>query len=196
MYRFRVGAVECAVLNDGDLFLPPEALFPPSRRSEWPPIQVDAQGHIAIAINCLLVWSDGKTVLVDTGNGTHVEKKFEGGGQLIGQFARVGVTAEEIDIVVLTHTHADHAGGMTVFHDGRFVPAFPRARYVIPKADWDYYTAMDRPRELFVERSLLPVAEHGQLQLVEGQDFTVASGVQLLPAPGHSPGNERGPGGV
>ena len=188
MYRFQVGALECASLNDGDLLLPPEIIFPVSRRAEWPTFRLDDQGRMAIAINCLLVKSGGQTVLVDTGNGTKLSNAWAGGGLLLSELAAAGVNPSDIDLVVVTHTHGDHIGGLTSVRDGRLTLTFPRARYVIPRADWDYFTAPERVQQMaFVRESLLPLADTGRLDLVEGQ-ADVTPDMRLLPTPGHTPG--------
>ena len=188
MYRFQVGAIECVSLNDGDLLLPPEVIFPVSRRAEWPPVSLDDQGRMAIAINCLLVKSGEQIVLVDTGNGTKSSNAWAGGGRLLSELAAAGVKPSEIDVVVVTHAHGDHIGGLTSVREGQLKLSFPRARYVVPRADWDYFTAPERVKQMaFVRESLLPLAETGRLDLLEGE-VNVTPDMRLLPAPGHTPG--------
>lgn len=189
MHRFRVGAVDCAVVNDGDLALPPEIIFPPARRAEWPALTLDAQGRYACPINCLLVWSAGQTILVDTGNGTKPSNRWPGGGRLLDDMAAAGVQPGDVDLVVLTHTHGDHVGWNTVLRDGRLVLTFPRARYVAPRADWEHYTAPAMvERFAFVRESLLPLRDSGKLELVAAET-DITSEVRMLPAPGHTPGH-------
>ena len=81
--RMRVGSVDCELVDDGLLAVPPEIIFPSSRREAWPPIETDADGRLVLSVNCLLVWSGGQTILVDAGNGNRPGARFAGGGELL-----------------------------------------------------------------------------------------------------------------
>jgi glyoxylase-like metal-dependent hydrolase (beta-lactamase superfamily II) len=189
MHRFRVGTVDCAVVNDGDLALPPEVVFPPERRAEWPRFAPDAQGRLTFPINCMLVWSEDRTILVDTGNGNKPGVQWPGGGNLLDELAAAGVAPEDVDLVVLTHTHGDHVGWNTVLRDDRIVLTFPRARYIVPRADWEHYTSPAlAERFAFVRDSLLPLRDSGRLELVEGE-VVVTKDLTMLPAAGHTRGH-------
>ncbi|MBI2321941.1 MAG: MBL fold metallo-hydrolase [Chloroflexi bacterium] len=189
MHRVRVGAVDCVVVNDGDLALPPEVLFPPARRAEWPALSLDERGYYSFPINCLLVWSAGQTILIDAGNGNKPSNRWPGGGRLLEELAAAGVQPGDLDLVVLTHTHGDHVGWNTVLQDDRLVLTFPRARYVAPRADWEHYTSPAIvERFAFVRDNLLPLRDSGKLELVDGE-VDVTADVRMLPAPGHTPGH-------
>lgn len=188
-YRFRVGALDCAIVDDGDLLLPPEILFPPPRRAEWPPLELDAAGRYVCPLACMLVWTGGRLVLLDTGNGTRPGNPWPGGGGLGPALAAGGVGPDDVDVVVLSHAHADHMGGVTRLEGSRLAPAFPRARHVLQRADWDHYTAPERGAPWrYVAEGLRFLADRGLLDLVEGET-PVAAGVSLLLTPGHSPGH-------
>jgi hypothetical protein len=66
VHRLRIGSVDCALLNDGDLPVAPEILFPREHRELWPPVETTSDGSMVISVICLVIWSDGQVVLVDT----------------------------------------------------------------------------------------------------------------------------------
>jgi glyoxylase-like metal-dependent hydrolase (beta-lactamase superfamily II) len=114
------------------------------------------------------------------------------------ELAAVGMRPEDIDIVLCTHLHADHVGWNTRLVDGRWVPTFPNARYVIGKHEYDYWQklhASNPPtpvnRGSFVD-SVLPVVERGLAMMVASDfcvDVELGDGVWLEGSPGHSAGH-------
>ncbi len=188
MHRFDVGQLRCTVLDDGRLLLRPELIFPSARRAEWPPVALDPHGYLHVSINCLLIESGAEVVLIDTGNGTKRGKWLEGGGNLLSDLRMAGKDPRDVTIVVLSHIHVDHVGGATRLTGRDLVPVFPRARHLAPRADWDFYTAPEQIAHFDrVRDSVMPVHDRGLLELVEGET-TVAPGIHLVPAPGHTPG--------
>lgn len=105
------------------------------------------------------------------------------------RLAAAGVTPENVDYVMCTHLHSDHVGWNTQLRDGRWVPTFPKARYIFAQREWDAWEAMQRetPQPHLVD-SVLPVMEARQAQLV-GTDFALDDEVWLEPTPGHTPGH-------
>src|SRR5918992_5294597 len=106
----------------------------------------DRRNRVEMGLNCLLIRTDGKNVLVDTGVGTKHSQKVRTifhmrAGELVGNLARQGVTPEDIDLVVLTHLHFDHAGGCTRYNQQRRLePVFPQATYLAQRQDWQEAT--------------------------------------------------------
>lgn len=122
----------------------------------------------------------GRTTLVDTGIGAADSPAASWApvpGTLAGELAAVGVTPAEVDTVVLTHLHSDHASGAVV--DGR--PAFANARYVLQRDE------LDAARGPMLDHVITPLKDH--LHVVEGQS-EVAPGVRVHLAPGHTPGHQ------
>lgn len=102
-----------------------------------------------------------------------------------------GTAPEDIDYVMCTHLHADHVGWNTMLRDGRWVPTFPRARYLFARVEYEHWSKNPDPnpiRRNAFNDSVLPVVEAGRADLVEdGHDVDGAFTVEL--APGHTPGN-------
>ncbi len=187
--RLRVGGVECAVVDDSPLLLSPDVVFPAARRSEWPDIHLDEQGLYACPLQCLVVRPQGQLILLDAGNGTLPGKRWTGGGHLVQSLDELGIRPADVDVVIVSHLHSDHVGGVVSQIDGVFRPTFPRARHLLPRADWDYFLAPDRAAQRPLLRdSLAAVSDCGQVDLVEG-DERVTSDVRLLSTPGHTPGH-------
>jgi glyoxylase-like metal-dependent hydrolase (beta-lactamase superfamily II) len=146
-----------------------------------------------LGLNCLLIRAAGKTILVETGVGEKLSAKLaniygvEHTTTLAASLGAVGVSAEEIDIVVNTHLHFDHCGGNTVFDSaGRAVPTFPRARYVVQRGELEHARQpTERDRASYMPENFEPMAASGQWQLAEG-DTEIAPGVELVRVPGHT----------
>ena len=138
---------------------------------------------------------DGLTVVVDTGVGNDRERPQMPGlsglqTDFLGALSRAEVDPADVDVVVNTHLHTDHVGWNTQLADGAWVPTFPNARYVIPEADYRFFSPdgaghTEHVRILF-DDSVLPVAAHMELW---GDDLQLSESLRLRPAPGHTPGS-------
>ena len=103
--------------------------------------------------------------------------------------ASAGFSPDDIDFVMCTHLHVDHVGWNTRMENGRWVPTFPKARYVFAKQEFDYWTEQNAkaPVPPFVD-SVLPVVEARRHEVV-GNDHQIGDHVRILPTPGHTPGH-------
>ncbi|MDE2378135.1 MBL fold metallo-hydrolase [Bradyrhizobium sp.] len=103
--------------------------------------------------------------------------------------AAAGLSVGDIDFVMCTHLHVDHVGWNTRLENGRWVPTFPKARYVFAKGEFDYWTEQNARAEVppFVD-SVLPVVEARRHEIV-GYDHQIGDHVRILPTPGHTPGH-------
>jgi len=103
--------------------------------------------------------------------------------------AAAGVTPADIDYVMCTHLHVDHVGWNTRLENGRWVPTFPKARYVFGKTEYQYWSEQNRNAEVppFAD-SVLPVVEADRAEIVS-DDFAIGDHVRILPTPGHTPGH-------
>src|SRR5690606_1014264 len=108
-------------------------------------------------------------------------------GHLLDELARAGRRPEDVTVVVNTHAHGDHIKGNTTARDGRRVPAFPNARYVLGQADWDWFNGSRGRVHEFAEHVAL-LAELDRLTLIAGE-LPLARDVRAVPTPGHTPGH-------
>jgi glyoxylase-like metal-dependent hydrolase (beta-lactamase superfamily II) len=166
------------------------------------PTHYDSEsGHFAMPVHSWLLEVGKELVLIDTCMGNHKARPgvFEMhmlASRYLERMASVGVHPHEIDYVLCTHLHADHIGWNTRLENGRWVPTFPNARYVLSNVE--YATAREEAtdpntpaflRNAF-EDSIHPVVESGKAYLVDGI-YELLDCLTLRPAPGHSPGHFR-----
>jgi len=165
----------------------PASIFKDARPEEWQPyVTRNAQGNVELALTCLLVRVGDRRILVDTGFGPRADRPEVG---LLGDsLAAVGVSAADIDTVVISHAHGDHIGGAARGAGEAASPAFPSARYWLGRGDWDYFGQPERAAQMGLADKLLPLRSAERLDLADGEE-DIAPGVRLLPLPGHTPGH-------
>jgi glyoxylase-like metal-dependent hydrolase (beta-lactamase superfamily II) len=154
----------------------------------------DEEGRIRMTIHSFLVETPTRRIIVDTGIGNDKRNRTQPiwngrKGPFLENLATAGCPAETIDTVVCTHLHVDHVGFNTTLSDGRWVPAFPRARYLMGRVEFEYWKEVREPSVAAIfDDSVRPVAEAGLVDLIDpGHDICSEFGV--LSTPGHSPGH-------
>ncbi len=191
---FSVGDIQCIAINDGTFSYPTDWFF-----SNVPQEQLEGSlrdhdlplNQVVSPYTCLVVKTGKHTVLIDTG----ADGLAPTTGELLKNLKAEGITPEEITTVVLTHAHPDHIGGVL---DTNSKPAFPNARYVMSRTEWNFWNCDpdlcntgldDHMKELLVtcaRKNLSPLK--GCLELLDGEK-EVVPGVHAIPAPGHTPGH-------
>lgn len=193
--RFALGDLELVSLYDGFFRLDGGSMFGVVPRSLWSRrMAPDARNRIQLAMRPLVV-RGVRTLLIDAGLGDKDkdDEKFrdmygvERGRNLDHALAEAGLGPEDIDLVLATHLHFDHAGGFTVRDaSGRLRPRFPRARYVVRRGEWEDAThAHERNRASYLPDNFVPLAEAGVLELVS-DDQTIMPGVRVRRTGGHT----------
>lgn len=199
LFRTRlVGSLRVHALEAGLQWLDGGAMFGVVPRPLWERrIPPDHRHRIPLALRCLLVEAPNALVLVDTGIGNKEDERFldlygvanPGDPTRLEDALRgVGFDPGDVDLVVSTHLHFDHAGGNTRRDpDGRIRPAFPRARYVVQRGELDFADSPnERIRASYLAHNVEPLRLAGLWEPVEGA-ATVTEGVRVLPTPGHTP---------
>ena len=191
----RLGSLDLALLSDGTYYQDAGAVFGVVPRILWERlgIKLNDRYQMPIGLNSVLVRSEGKTILIETGVGEKerpLKQTERGGGTLLDELASIGVLPEDVDIVINTHLHADHCGWNTRRQpDGAFAPTFGRARYIVQRAEWEAAThPNERTRATYLVENLDPLSESGQLDLIDGER-SLTGELTIVPTPGHSMGH-------
>jgi glyoxylase-like metal-dependent hydrolase (beta-lactamase superfamily II) len=200
--RMRIGDVEILALSDAivDYPWPLDELYPGVPPAAWAPYRerypeaFGGEGVYRSDYGCYLVRSGGRTVLVDTGMGpagAPLAVAFGRAGELLPKLRAADVAPEEVELVVLTHLHPDHVGWALTPEGGGHRPTFPRARYLIHRADWEAFQTPAVQAHFpfpYVDQAITPLQSHGMLELVEGEHRVTAE-LTTLHTPGHTPGH-------
>ena len=153
------------------------------------------QLYFAWALRSLVVKSKNRVVLIDNGFGDKQDEKFLshfylfGGDGLIAGLAKIGIKAEEITDMVLTHLHYDHCGGGVIQKpNGTYALTFPNATYHISRSQWEWAINPNfREADSFLPENLMPMLESGKLHLVESEG-ELFPGFDLRIVNGHTRG--------
>jgi glyoxylase-like metal-dependent hydrolase (beta-lactamase superfamily II) len=152
-----------------------------------------ASGKLRLCIQSYLIKTPHHTILVDTCVGNHKHRPTrpfwhqKTSDVWERNLAATGVAVEQIDYVMCTHLHVDHVGWNTRLQNGRWVPTFPKAKYLFGAKEYAYWEAENRrePNPV-IEDSVLPIVAAGQAELV-ATDSALNDHVRLTPTPGHTP---------
>ena len=193
--RLALGDVQVTVLDAGTLWLDGGAMFGVVPKTIWEKERpCDAKNRILLSTNVLLVEDGKERLLIDTGAGTNWDEKSIGLYGLDPKSAEemlspAGVRPEQIDVVVNSHLHFDHAGGNTVRDaTGRFVPAFPNASYVVQRGEFELACCRsnERTRASYLPENFEALAADDRFRFVDG-DTALTNHLRVHVAPGHTP---------
>jgi methylmalonyl-CoA epimerase len=191
--RYTLGNLELISLSDGFLRLDGGSLFGIVPKPLWEQkTPADERNRIRLAMRPLVV-RGARTMIIDAGLGDKESEKFcdiygvERARNLDHALASAGLAPDDIDIVLATHLHFDHAGGFTVRDAaGRLRPRFPRAQYIVRRGEWEDAThPHERNRATYLADNYVPLADAGVLQLVD-DDQTIMPGVKVRRTGGHT----------
>lgn len=148
-------------------------------------------GKVILVVQSYLVRTRQHTILIDTCVGCDktipyfMDWNKRADRSWLAKLADSGVSPAEVDYVFCTHLHCDHAGWNTQLLDGRWVPTFPNAKYIMSRRDFELAQEVDEPG---YNENVLPVVEAGQA-LIVAPDYAMDEHVWLEPTPGHTPGH-------
>ncbi|MEL6794310.1 MAG: MBL fold metallo-hydrolase [Pseudomonadota bacterium] len=194
----KIGDVEIwRILEINAPFLTPEELFP----TAGPEVTAvfgehgrglldAASGRLILPVQGFLLNTPKHVILVDSCVGNHKTNNYPDWHQrdddrFMAALKAAGVGPDDVDYVLCTHLHPDHIGWNTRLEDGRWVPTFPNARYLMPAADEAMLSDLGH---VMHAESVAPVIAAGQAELVSGE-HALGDEVTLVPTPGHSPGH-------
>lgn len=189
----KFGGLELISLSDGVFRLDGGAMFGVVPKPLWQRrAPADERNRILLGLRPLVVRGE-RTLLIDAGIGAKMDAKsvdlygIDRSVDLTASLAAAGLAPGDIEIVVATHLHFDHAGGFTARReDGRVVPAFPNARYVVRRDEWEDAThPHERNRASYLPENFLPLEEAGVLEFTAG-DETIMPGVRVVRTGGHT----------
>jgi glyoxylase-like metal-dependent hydrolase (beta-lactamase superfamily II) len=156
---------------------------------------LDANDTLILCFQSYIVKTPHHTILIDSCIGNDKPRplrpkwNMKTDDSYTRALAASGFSVGDIDFVMCTHLHVDHVGWNTRLENGRWVPTFPKARYVFGKGEFDYWTRENAktPVAPFAD-SVLPVVEAKKAEIVTN-DFSIGDHIRILPTPGHTPGH-------
>jgi glyoxylase-like metal-dependent hydrolase (beta-lactamase superfamily II) len=151
--------------------------------------------RLILPIQSYVVRTPRALVLVDSCVGNHKSVPWfepwdrKDDGAFMQGLAALGLAPSDVDVVLCTHLHVDHSGWNTRREDGRWVPTFPRARYLLSRRECAAAEKLNRKHgDPVYAENVLPLLEAGQAVLVD-DDHELDRHVWLEPTPGHTPGH-------
>jgi glyoxylase-like metal-dependent hydrolase (beta-lactamase superfamily II) len=195
MKTYRLGNFELYILSDGTFRLDGGAMFGIVPKTLWQKVtKPDEHNRILLGLNVLLIKAGGKNILCESGIGKRWDAKsiqiydISHASTVEGCLLTLGLSVKQIDYVILSHLHFDHAGGLTTVVDDKIVPSFPNAKYIVQRlayeeAMWDN----ERTKGSFKKEDLLILQD--RLKLVDGE-FKVCEGVWTQLTGGHCEGHQ------
>jgi glyoxylase-like metal-dependent hydrolase (beta-lactamase superfamily II) len=189
-----LNTLEYHILSDGVAWTDGGGAFGLVPRLIWekrfPP---NSQNRIPFSVNCLLIHSQGKNILVDTGYGQKLTDRMQSHaglerphGDLLAHLARHNLKPEDINIVINTHLHLDHCGGNTRLEGNTPVAAFPNAVYFVQRLEYaDAIVPNERTRATYFPQNYAPLLQTGQLHLLNG-DTQITGHVRVAVTRGHT----------
>jgi glyoxylase-like metal-dependent hydrolase (beta-lactamase superfamily II) len=200
MNRWRIGDVTITRIVEleatgGSRFILPDATPEAVLAHRWlQPHFIDERGRLRMSVHALVVDTPAQRIMVDTCIGNDKERSIPAWSKLHGPFledlAAAGCPPDSIDTVLCTHLHVDHVGWNTMLVNDRWVPTFPKARYLMERTELAYWQSRqeeDDHHRSFAD-SVRPVLDAGLVDLV-GTDHRLCDEVSLVPTPGHTPGH-------
>ncbi|MBZ5694770.1 MAG: MBL fold metallo-hydrolase [Acidobacteriia bacterium] len=199
--RWSVGDVKITSVMESAERIPWAPLFPAEtselyKKYDWlVPRFITPEGQIILAVQAFVVEAGGRRIVVDTCVGNDKPREIPHCTDLQTAFLEdmkaAGFPPETIDTVLCTHLHFDHVGWNTRLVNGKWVPTFPKARYLFGRREWEWCETVLRDKTLDVRHildSVQPILDAGLADLVE-TNHRLTDELWLEPSHGHTPGH-------
>jgi glyoxylase-like metal-dependent hydrolase (beta-lactamase superfamily II) len=189
----KLGAFDIYPVSDGRFRLDGGAMFGVVPKVLWEKCcPSDEFNRIPLSLTALLIRANGKNILVDTGLGPKEDGRFqrmfavERTPTILGSLKRLDLGPDDIDLVINTHLHFDHAGGNTMRENGNIRPVFSKARYVIQRGEFeDAFRANERTIASYRPDNFIPIDHIKQWEFLHG-DTEIVPGVTAVVTAGHT----------
>ena len=158
-------------------------------------VSADELNRVNMVTRSLLLVSEEKKILIDTGNGTKWEEKYKkiydintDQYNIEKSLGKYGFSSEQITDVICTHMHFDHIGGNTKIKSGEVVPTFPKAKYWISEENWKLANhPSQKDAGSFIEHDWKVLAENQMIEIIDGRKPFI-EGIETIVTHGHTPG--------
>ncbi len=196
--KMKIGKYKIHTIESGSLLLDGGAMYGVIPKPLWERNSpADEKNRIHLKTRHMLLISDNKKILIDTGSGKNWNEKFEkiygidySTHDMFPALAKVGIKPDEITDVILTHLHFDHIGGAVVFENGKPIPAFPNATYHVQQGQYNWaLNPSDRDKASYFKERYVTLAEEGILKLYNG-NFQFDENINLVVVNGHTPAQQ------
>ena len=197
MKKINIGKLQVISFLDGFIRLDGGAMFGVIPKPLWSRLTPsDERNRITIAMRPLLIIHPDANILIDTGIGNKYDEKFadiygvNSKPGLVNELKDAGFTPNDIDIVINTHLHFDHAGGNTIKKGNEVSPTFPKATYIIQKTEWETALNPDpRSKASYLPENFIPIEDNGKLKIIDGEE-EILPGIKCLKTGGHTEGHQ------
>ncbi|NVB84987.1 MAG: MBL fold metallo-hydrolase [Kofleriaceae bacterium] len=196
---WQVGRVKITRIVEMDLPVPAKFMAGATpvelRKLPWlyPHFVSDDDATLNLSVHALLVEAPGLRLVVDTCVGNDRRREITGGEPMSTPFLQhlgdAGWSRDGVNAVVCTHLHVDHVGWNTMLENGKWIPTFPNARYLIGRREYELMSTVDdEEQQAMLGDSIKPIFDAGLVELVE-MDHVISPEVRLTPSIGHTPGH-------
>ncbi len=195
--NMKLGKYKLKIITSGYFGLDGGAMFGVIPKPLWQKTNpADEINRIKLSTRHLILESDGKKIIIDTGMGNKMDEKFrqiynvdESHSMDIG-LSKIGLKRDDITDVFLTHLHFDHTGGSTIIENGKVVPAFPNAKYYVQKKQYDWaINPSDKDKASYIKDNFVPLLDEGVLIFTSG-DEQFDDEIQFIETTGHTFGQQ------
>ncbi|HVC62565.1 MAG TPA: MBL fold metallo-hydrolase [Acetobacteraceae bacterium] len=195
MSRWRIGDVTVTKIVEQEVTGGSRFLLPQATPDWLRPHLTEGNGCLRLSVHSFVVETLTRRIIVDTCLGNDKQNRLvpywnNRQGRFLADLADAGFPPESIDTVVCTHLHADHVGWNTMLREGKWVPTFPQARYLVGRVEYEHWrdnTAHADTRHALAD-SVTPILDAGLADLVE-TEHRICDEVSLIPTAGHTPGH-------